>query len=85
MVSILNNYFAINEALSASIPSLGIWDTDALPQGCTIPVPGNDDSFSCIVFYYDLMAEYILYRKFVFIYLWFLNIRRQRRLISFFD
>jgi small subunit ribosomal protein S2 len=81
--SVHSNYFVANEATSAGIPCLGIADTDAFSQSCTIAIPGNDDSIDCIIFYNGLVTEYILYRKFVYIFLWFLNIRRAKRLLSF--
>lgn len=64
---------------------MGIWDTNAEPQSCTIAVPGNDDSVSCAIFYHDLLSEYILHRKFLSLFLWFVNTRRHNRLLSFYD
>lgn len=83
--SVFSNYFVINEALVSQIPTMGICDTNAAPQGCTIAVPGNDDSVACIVFYSDLLAEFILYKKFLSLFIWFVNTRRSRRLLSFYE
>lgn len=83
--SIISNYFVVNEAFHSSIPCMGIADTDALAQGCSVTIPGNDDSLDSVVFYHDLLAEYVLYRKFSHVYLWFLNVRRSKRLVSFYE
>lgn len=83
--SIAANYFVVAESLSGRVPCLGISDTDAFSQGASLAVPGNDDSVACVLFYHDLLAEYILYRKFVSLYLWFLHIRRRKRLMGFYD
>lgn len=81
--SVVFNYFVVNEASSSRIPCLAIADTDALVQNCTIPVPGNDDSIDCAIFYSNTIAEYVLYRKFVKVFIWFLFIRSSKRLFGF--
>lgn len=83
--SVYNNYFVVNESTSAGVPCLGITDTDTFAQGCNLAAPGNDDSLDCVVFYHDLLAEYVLYRKFVHVYIWFMHIRRFKRLLNFYD
>jgi hypothetical protein len=83
--SVTLNYFVVNETFSSEVPCMGIADSDALVQGCSIVVPGNDDSLDSVVFYHDLVSEYILYRKFSQVYLWFLNVRRSKRLMGFQD
>lgn len=67
--SVTLNYFVVNETFSCEIPCMGIADSDALVQGCSVAVPGNDDSLDSVVFYHDLVAEYVLYRKFSQVYL----------------
>ncbi len=67
--SISANYGVVNEALQSGVPCMGIADSDAMVQGCTIAVPGNDDALDSVVFYHELLAEYILYRKFSKVYL----------------
>lgn len=67
--SVLLNYFVVQETFSSEVPCMGIADSDALVQGCSIAVPGNDDSLDSVVFYHDLLAEYVLYRKFSQVYL----------------
>lgn len=83
--SVTLNYFVVNETFSSEVPCMGIADSDALVQGTSIVVPGNDDSLDSVVFYHDLVSEYILYRKFSQVYLWFLNVRRSKRLVGFHD
>lgn len=83
--SISANYAVVNEAMHSGVPCIGIADSDAMVQACTIAVPGNDDALDSVVFYHDLIAEYILYRKFSKVYLWFLHVRRAKRLLSFYD
>lgn len=83
--SVKNSYFATAEAVFANVPCLGIVDTNSLSQSCTIAIPGNDDSLDCIIFYNDLVSEYILFRKFSYVFLWFINTRKAKRLVSFND
>lgn len=81
--SVFSNYFVVNEAFFSNIVCLGISDTNAFVQNCSLAVPGNDDTIDCIIFYNDIVSEYILYRKFVSIFLWFLFIRKSKRLLGF--
>ena len=53
----------------AMIPCMGIVDTNTHAQSCSIAVPGNDDSIECIIFYNELVSEYILFRKFVYVFI----------------
>ena len=83
--SIERSYFAAKEANSFQIPSLGIVDTTTDAQASSLAVPGNDDSLDCIVFYNNLICGYILYKKFVSVIIWFSNVRKSKRVISFDD
>jgi len=81
--SIESSYFAANEANSFQIPSLGIVDTTTDSQASSLAVPGNDDSLECIVFYNNMVCEYILYKKFVGVAIWFSYLRKSQRLLDF--
>ena len=83
--NVLKSNFAISEAFSSSIPCIGIVDTNCYSQHITFALPGNDDSISCVVFYNLLISEFILYRKFVKVLVWFVYIRRPTRFVEFFS
>jgi small subunit ribosomal protein S2 len=85
VTSVLNSYFMVNEARYAKVPCIGIVDSDAASQGCTIAVPGNDDSLVCVIFYNRIISDYIIYKKFLLSILWFFWIRKGKRLLSFVD
>src|SRR5690606_24880999 len=50
---------AIAEAKKLGIPVIAILDTNADPDGISLPVPGNDDSTRAIRMYLDLAAQAI--------------------------
>ena len=83
--SVKNSYFATAEAYYGNVPCLGVVDTNTFSQSCTVAIPGNDDSINSIIFYNDLVCEYILYRKFAYVFMWFLRTRRSKRLVDFND
>lgn len=49
--SVYNSYWPIREALTLGVPCFGVADTNALCNFITIPLPGNDESMDCMVFY----------------------------------
>jgi ribosomal protein S2 len=52
------------EALSLGIFCLGIVDTNVKSQSVSIAVPGNDESLNSVIFYNNLICNYILLLKF---------------------
>jgi ribosomal protein S2 len=62
--SIYSSLYPLKEAISLQIPSIGIADTNSQSQGAGIPVPGNDDSSSCLIFFNTLFSSFISQRKF---------------------
>ncbi len=78
-------YYPSMEAMALKIPSISIVDTDTWTQATSIPIPGNDESLGCLVFYNDIMAGFILSRKFNLLSLWFFNIRSISRIVDFVD
>jgi ribosomal protein S2 len=81
--SIKTHQIIVTECLVSGFLCLGILDTNTYSHNCILPIPGNDDSLACVSFYNELLSEYILYRKFVFVHLWFVNVRKKNRLIGF--
>lgn len=77
------SYAPIKEATSLKIPSISIVDTDGWSQVVSLPIPGNDESLNCVVFYNDLVCNFILYKKFTLISSWYSNIRVSSRLVAF--
>lgn len=81
--SVYNSYWPVREALSFGIPCFGVADTNTLCNFVTIPMPGNDESMDCLVFYNDSVANFILGKKFLRVISWFYSSRRAARLPSF--
>ncbi|SCU94777.1 LADA_0G11144g1_1 [Lachancea dasiensis] len=51
------NRNALNEAMQARIPTIGIIDTDSEPSLVTYPVPGNDDSLRSVNLILSVLAK----------------------------
>lgn len=83
--SIFSSLYPLKEAISLKIPSIGIADSDSQSQGAGIPVPGNDDSSTCLIFYNTLFSSFISQNKFSNVTTWFFNIRRGPRSVEFFE
>jgi len=56
-----------DEFMTASIPTIGIVDSNALSWAVTIPIPGNDDSYQCINFYCFIFSRLIISNKVFFL------------------
>ena len=83
--SVSSSPWPTKECLSSGIPCLGICDTDISGHLANIPLPSNDDSLDCIIFYNTHISQYILEKKYSNTSRWFFNIRRVKRIINFFD
>jgi len=73
----------VREALALGIPCFGVVDTNTMSNFITVPLPGNDESMDCMVFYNDSVANFILAKKFLIIITWFYACRSARRLMTF--
>lgn len=71
--NVLLSYDICQEAMNLRIPTIGIADTNSPQKYVNIIVPGNDESFSSVGFYNNLMSMFILYNKFSMINLWYIN------------
>lgn len=71
--NVLFSYDVCQEAMNLRIPTIGIADTNSPQKYVNIIVPGNDESFSSVGFYNNLMGMFILYNKFSMINLWYIN------------
>lgn len=49
--SVFSSFFPVKESLYLGIPCLGVTDTNTPGTYVSIPLPGNDDSINCQVFY----------------------------------
>ena len=83
--SLQYSYFSAKEAMSLKIPSIAIVDTNSWTQSTSIPIPGNDESLGCIIYYNDLISNFILSRKFNMVSIWYFNIRSISRVVKFTD
>lgn len=55
LLNVKGNEVAVREAISLSIPIIGIVDTDTNPLDITYPIPGNDDSVKAHYLYGQLL------------------------------
>lgn len=67
ITSVLSSYYMVNEARYARVPCVGIVDSNAECYGCTIAVPGNDDSLECVYFYNGIISDFIIKKKLIFV------------------
>lgn len=80
--SVYHSKAPVKEALYLGIPCIGIVDTNVSTNRVMVAVPGNDESLECLAFYSDVVANYILIKKFSLINTWFM-LRKSDRYISF--
>ncbi|MCP4354894.1 MAG: 30S ribosomal protein S2 [Proteobacteria bacterium] len=59
VIDAVRENIAVAEAKKLGIPVVAILDTNADPQGISLPVPGNDDSTRAIRLYLDLASQAI--------------------------
>ena len=71
--NVLLSYNVCQEAMNLRIPTIGIVDTNSPQKYVNIAVPGNDESFSSVGFYNNLMSMFIIYNKFSMVNLWYIN------------
>lgn len=81
--NVCHSYQPAKESLHLGIPCLGIVDSNTYTHVVSVPIPGNDDSIECLIFYNDLISKFILSRKFALVITWYYNIRKKNRLIKF--
>jgi ribosomal protein S2 len=74
---------AVLEASASGIPCIAIADTNIKSQIIHLAIPGNDDSLESLIFYSEVISNFVLLCKFGFALLWCSKIRRSSRLISF--
>lgn len=79
------SYYAAKELADFKIPIMSIVDTDVHTQASFLPIPGNDESLGCMVFYHDLFSRFILRQKFSFLSRWFFHVRAGFRTVEFAD
>lgn len=79
------SYQAAIESQQLGIPCIGIVDSNTYTHVTSIPIPGNDDSIDCLVFYNDFISKFILLKKYILIITWYYNIRSNKRLFKFKD
>lgn len=71
--NVLASYNICQEAMHLRIPTMGIVDTNSPQKYVNMAIPGNDESFSSVGFYNNLVSMFILYNKFTMINLWYIN------------
>jgi len=76
-------YFAAKETADFKIPIMSIVDTDVHTQSSLLPIPGNDESLACMVFYHDLFSRFIMRQKFGLLARWFFHVRSGFRALDF--
>ena len=81
--SMHNSYAPIYEARILKMISIAIVDTNTITQTTPVAIPGNDESLECIVFYNDLISNFILLKKFEGVVSWSCNLKSRGRIIKF--
>lgn len=82
--SVHNSKPPVREALFLGIPCIGIVDTNTNSNLVSLAVPGNDESLDCLAFYSDLVANYVLIKKFNLLVTWYMS-RKPDRILTFKD
>jgi ribosomal protein S2 len=59
----------VKEALNAQIPCMAIIDTNFKGISVTMPIPGNDEGFYIMIFYNNIVSNFILLKKFFLFFL----------------
>lgn len=80
--SVHRSKYPVKEALYLGIPCIGVVDTNTNSNHVIIPIPGNDDSLDCLMFYAESISNYIMIKKFDLVMTWYLY-RKPTRLLSF--
>jgi ribosomal protein S2 len=65
--SVFTSAHPSKECSYASIPCLGIVDTNISGHITNMAIPGNDDSLDSMIFYNTHLSQYILEKKFSYI------------------
>lgn len=77
------SYQPAKESLCLAVPCLGIVDTNTYTHIVSIPIPGNDDSLECLIFYNSFISKFILLKKYSLIITWYFDTRNIKRIFSF--
>lgn len=75
ITSVANHLAAPYDAGTADTGVLGLYDTDNYVPDVTFPIPGNDESFSCIFYFLESIARSILLEKLLLLKIWITYIR----------
>ena len=62
------------ECGAAKVVSTALVDSNSHGEGVLIPIPGNDDSLICVLFYLRFLANLIFYNKVKYMKLWKKNV-----------
>ena len=73
--NVKESYRACVEADRLQLPTIGIVDSDAPTLFVDIAIPGNDEGVYPTIYYNSMVSMFILYKKFNFIYQWYLGAR----------
>jgi ribosomal protein S2 len=66
--NVLKSYNVCHEAMCLKIATLGIVDTNSPQKYVNLAIPGNDESFTTLVYYNNLISLFVLYNKFTLVY-----------------
>ena len=76
--SVHNSYQPTKEAFNLGVPCIGIVDNDTYTHVASLPMPGNDESSDCMIFYNEFFSKYSALRKFFNLSGWYYNIKLDR-------
>ncbi len=81
ITSVLDNLGPVDEFMAASVPCVGIVDSNVPSWNILLPVPGNDDSAICVNFYCYILARAVLAGKLKRVMKWELKVRKRRKFL----
>jgi ribosomal protein S2 len=67
------------------VPCLAISDTDVKTQAINVAIPANDKGEAGALYYNKIISDFVVLSKLNNVLLWFLHVRKDRRLTRFFS
>jgi ribosomal protein S2 len=83
--SIFHSSLITKDVLKGYSGCIGLLDTNANINECSLAIPANDDSIDSVVLLNDIFAELILYKKLWAVLKWYYSLEKEVREENFFE